>query len=277
MTIKCIALDMDRTTLNAEGKLSEKNKEALEYALKKGVHIVIASGRAFSALPADVLLIKGIEYAITSNGAEVYEIAGRKCLKRYCISPESVSRIMELTKDMPVTWEAFIAGEAFAEEEYVKDAIRFGASSQAAEYVRRTRRPRKDIFSFILEHKGELSSIDVIIRDEQQKDAVWAVLQGEVKDVYMTSSIAQLIEISDKACGKHSGLKFLTELLGIGREETAAFGDADNDSDMLAYAGCGVAVANASPGCLAVADLIVADHDMDGVAEGIYRLLAKTE
>ena len=50
MKIKCIALDMDRTTLSAEGKLSQKNKEALEYAIKKGVHVVIASGRAFSAL-----------------------------------------------------------------------------------------------------------------------------------------------------------------------------------------------------------------------------------
>lgn len=60
MAIKCIALDMDRTTLDAKGRLSEKNREALEYAIKKGVHIVIASGRAFSTLPADVMAVKGI-------------------------------------------------------------------------------------------------------------------------------------------------------------------------------------------------------------------------
>ena len=53
MSIKCIALDMDRTTLNAQGKLSKENREALIYAMQKGVHVCIASGRAFSALPEE--------------------------------------------------------------------------------------------------------------------------------------------------------------------------------------------------------------------------------
>ncbi len=277
MAIKCMAFDMDRTTLNAEGKLSQKNKEAFEYAIKKGVHVVIASGRAFSALPKDVLAVKGIEYAITSNGAEVYRIADRKCLKRYCISPESVVKIMELTKDMPVTFEAFIAGEAYAGEDYVHDPVRFGASQQAVEYVKRTRRPIKDIDTFILEHKKELSSIDVIVKDEALKREIWQLLKAEIEDIYITSSIPQLIEISDRACGKHSGLIFLTEYLGITKNETAAFGDADNDTDMLLYAGCGVAVANASEGCLKAADMVVPAYDKDGVAEGICKLLQKTE
>lgn len=277
MTIKCMAFDMDRTTLNAEGKLSQKNKEALEYAIKKGVHVVIASGRAFSALPKDVLAVKGIAYAITSNGAEVYSIADGKCLKRYCISPESVVKIMELTKNMPVTYEAFIAGEAYAGEEYVSDPVRFGALGQVVEYVKCTRKPVKNIVTFILEHKNELSSIDVIVKDEVLKKEIWQLLKEETEDIYMTSSIPQLIEISDRACGKHSGLEFISEYLGIGKEEMAAFGDADNDTDMLLYAGCGVAVANASEACLKAADMVVTSYDKDGVAEGIYRLLKKEE
>ena len=53
MAVRCIALDMDWTTLDAQGKLSKENKEALLYAIKKGVHVCIASGRAFSALPEE--------------------------------------------------------------------------------------------------------------------------------------------------------------------------------------------------------------------------------
>ena len=37
MDIKCIALDLDRTTLNAQGKLSEGNRQALSHAIEKGV------------------------------------------------------------------------------------------------------------------------------------------------------------------------------------------------------------------------------------------------
>ena len=43
MSVKCIALDMDRTTLNAQGMLSEENKKAIRLAIEKGVHVVIAS------------------------------------------------------------------------------------------------------------------------------------------------------------------------------------------------------------------------------------------
>ena len=83
MNIKCIALDLDRTTLNASGRLSDGNYNALCHAIENGVHIVIASGRSFDTLPKDVLAVPGIEYAITSNGAAIYHIPTSTCLHEY--------------------------------------------------------------------------------------------------------------------------------------------------------------------------------------------------
>lgn len=273
MSIKMIALDMDRTTLNADGKLSEETKEALEYAIAQNVHIVIASGRSFSALPKDVLAVKGIEYAISCNGAEVYHIPEKKCLQSFCISKEAVETVIKLTKGAAVTYEGFIRGQAYAAKEYVTDPVRFGAGEKVVEYVRSTRVSKEDIREFILAHKQELNSMDIIIKDPDEKNRIWELLCKEVQDVYITSSVAQLIEISDKKGGKHSGVKFVAELLGLEREEIAAFGDADNDVDMLLYAGVGVAVENASENCLQAADMIVPHHDRGGVAKGIYKLL----
>ena len=47
--------------------------------------------------------------------------------------------------------------------------------------------------------------------------------------------------------GKHTGAAFLLDHLGLDREELAAFGDGDNDAELLAFAGIGIAVENASP------------------------------
>lgn len=273
MAVKCIALDMDRTTLNAQGKLSDENREALLYAIKKGVHVCIASGRAFSALPEDVVSLPGIEYAITCNGAEVYDVLRKKCLHSFCLHKESVNAIMKVTENCPVTYEAFIRGQAYAGTEYVKDPVRFGATKQAVEYVQRTRRMESDIRAFISAHSRELNSIDIIVKDEESKAKVWKLLEKSVRDIYITSSIQQLIEISGKNSGKHNGLKFLTDLLGISLQETAAFGDADNDVEMLEIAGIGIAVANGSKAALEAADIITSHHDKNGVAEGIYKIL----
>lgn len=273
MCIKMIALDMDRTTLNAEGKLSEETKRALEYAIEKGVHIVIASGRSFSALPKDVLSVKGIEYAITCNGAEVYCIPESKCLQSFCLSEEAVEIIMRLTESAQATYEGFIKGQAYAAKAYVEDPVKYGAGKKVVDYVKNTRIAKDDIREFLLEHKKELNSMDIIVNDAAEKERILQLLHQEVGNVYITSSVAQLIEISDEKGGKHSGVKFVAELLGIEREQIAAFGDADNDVDMLLYAGVGLAVENASEKCLEAADKVVPHHDREGVAKGIYELL----
>ena len=68
MDLRLIALDLDGTTLNSQGKVSPYTKKILEKALSKGILVVIASGRALSAIPEDILNIRGLKYIITSNG-----------------------------------------------------------------------------------------------------------------------------------------------------------------------------------------------------------------
>ena len=93
MKIRCIALDLDQTTLDGDGRLSPANRAALEHAISQDIHIVIASGRPYAALPEDVLSVHGIEYAITSNGAAVYHLPTGHCLHRCTLTPVSVEAV----------------------------------------------------------------------------------------------------------------------------------------------------------------------------------------
>ena len=273
MKITCIALDLDKTTLDSDGALSGANRQAIEYAVQKGVHVVVASGRALDSLPKEVCRIQGIHYAITSNGAAVYELHTRKCLKQYKLTADSVRAILKLTEHMEVAYETFIDGKPYALKDYVEDPVRFGAAVKAIPYIQNTREPVPDILSFIEDHIECLDCIDVVVKGEDRKMQLWAMLQEQVQDIYITSSVPQLLEISYKDCGKHTGAKFLLDHLGLEREGLAAFGDADNDADLLRFAGCGIAVANATSGCRLAADYVTKSNDQDGVAYGIYSLL----
>lgn len=273
MSIQCIALDMDRTTLDASGHLSPGNRQALEHAIRKGVQIVIASGRSFSNLPRDVVSIPGIEYAITSNGAAVCRIPSGQRLRSYTLPPRAVEDILRLTQSPPVAYETFVDGVAYAGAAYVRDPLAYGATPQSVPYIQRTRHPESDIQGFLRAHIDRLDSLNLVVNSEAEKERLRALLARSVPDIYITSSVQQLVEISHHNCGKGAGIRFLTELLGLSREQVAAFGDADNDVDMLTFAGCGIAMANASPACLAAADAVTKHHDQDGVAYGIYELL----
>lgn len=286
MQIKFIALDLDRTTLDSQGRLSEINRRAIERAVAAGIHVVAASGRALASLPAEIVDIPGVQYAITSNGAAVYDISENRCLRQFKMTPQSVEEILQHTQpeggckeDMEISYEAFIDGRAFAEQRYVEDPVRFGATSHAVAYIQSTRTPIKDMREFISEHKSELDCIDIVVKSENMKERLWKSLRKNIADVYITSSVRQLLEISHRDAGKESGAAFLLEYLGLNREELAAFGDGDNDAELLRYAGIGFAVANASSGCRSAADRIVASNDENGVAQGIGIILEmeKTE
>lgn len=271
--VRLIALDLDGTTLDSSKQVSEKNRNAIINAVKNGVHVCIASGRAFDTLPSVVTEIPGIEYAITSNGAAVYEIRDKKCLRSYKLTAESVKTILELTKDMPVTYEAFIEGRAYAGSEYIHNPVKFGATKEAIHYIQTTRTLIDDITGFIRQHVNELDSMDIIVKDADMKEKVCDAIYKETQDVYITSSVKQLVEISYKDAGKKSGVKFLADRLGVPKEEIAAFGDADNDKDMIEYAGYGIAVANASISLKEKADYITLSNDEDGIAYAFANIL----
>lgn len=273
MDIQCIALDLDRTTLDAHGKLSTGNRKALLRAMQKGVHIVIASGRSFYTLPADVLAVPGIEYAITSNGAAVYHIPTETCLHQYKMTADSVFQILSLGESYPIAFEAFIDGTAYAEASYIDDPVSFGASPQAIPYIQHTRNKVFGMKSFIKENGQKIDSLDIVVGSPRMKDEIWKHLTQISKDIYITSSVAQLIEISHKDAGKHSGLCFIKDHLNLSRQQIAAFGDGDNDVDLLQAAGIGIAMENASPKCKSAANAITKRHDEDGVAWGIKHIL----
>ena len=72
--IRLVALDLDGTLLNHEGKVTSRTRAALQAAADRGVAIVPTTGRPLGNLPPVVAQLPGIRYAITSNGAAVWDL-----------------------------------------------------------------------------------------------------------------------------------------------------------------------------------------------------------
>ena len=91
--------------------------------------------------------------------------------------------------------------------------------------------------------------------------------------LYISKSLPFFLEFASPEVTKGSGLGFLAEHLGFTRERTVAFGDGENDVELLEWAGFGVAVANAHPRVLAVADWVCPSAAEEGVAQVVEALL----
>jgi HAD superfamily hydrolase (TIGR01484 family) len=104
-------------------------------------------------------------------------------------------------------------------------------------------------------------------------DALLAAAHAAVGDLATLthSSTDGLLEVSATGVSKASGLAALAEQHGVPADRVVAFGDMPNDLPMLAWAGHGVAVANAHPEVLAIAAEVTARNDEDGVAQVLER------
>ena len=112
MAIKCIALDLDGTTLDQDGRLPEANRKAMEDAITQGIEIVIASGRAYDTLPQEVLSIKGIGWAILPRclllGRSIYKNAVVEIKPPFALEPERLVlryRAGEVSTEILDWWE----------------------------------------------------------------------------------------------------------------------------------------------------------------------------
>ena len=69
--IKMIGLDLDGTLLNTKKELTENTRRVLREAIDAGILVLMATGRPYTGIPAELRNFPGIHYALTSNGARV--------------------------------------------------------------------------------------------------------------------------------------------------------------------------------------------------------------
>ena len=274
--IRLIALDLDGTTLNDKSELMPRTKAILEWAISQGIYVVAASGRAFASFPKGVLAIRGLAYAVTSNGAAVCEPKSGERVFAFSLEPEKVDAILHFLEEEPEREiEVFYQGTAYVSDRFYADPVSCGASEKMVPYIRRTRHPVGDIRVFLREHRKGLDSFDIIC-SEPEKRMEWKTRLEELGGLYITSSVSYRIEVSNEKSGKGSALRKVAELLDVKPEEIIAFGNAENDLDMLAFAGISVAVANSEPAVLHAADRIAPSNEEEGVAQILEEMLGIT-
>lgn len=272
MSIKMVALDLDGTTLTSDRRITERTEEAFRRATEKGVHIVVSTGRTFTALPPQVREMPYITYAITSNGAHINLVRTGESIYDAFLSVTAVREAARLYKELDTEIEVFVEGRAYMDQSYRDYIVEHGLSHRSAEYVLWSRTPVDGIADLLLANEEHIENINFCFEDteayERSRDLIKAIPEATI-----TSSFVNSLEVGGPDTSKRSALIELTGRLGIDRSELMCCGDAPNDIDMIEYAGIGVAVGNAWGGTKEHADYITGSNDEDGVAQAIEKFV----
>lgn len=269
--IKLIALDLDGTTLTRNG-LTRRTKETLEEAIEKGIEVVIATGRPYSALPEAVKTIKGLEHIIISNGAHIVRPLTGDFLYSNYVEREAILRVrdMLMKRDFPV--EVFTEGRAYVDRELYEDVKKNGSTYLAARYILRTREPVDRIYDFWYEHADSIENVNIQFEHQEDKAEMKSILE-KAEGITLTSSTYHNLEVGGETTSKASAIEELCRMKGLTMENVMAFGDSPNDGAMIRAAGIGVAMENATADILEDADITAPSNDDEGVAYTLRMLL----
>lgn len=268
------AFDLDGTILDM-GIMSRENSNALSLLRRRGMTLVLATGRHLDSIPNEIITSTGASYVVSGSGSAVDDIAAGKrlCSKVFedAVSREIVSFIASITSAYMLSCNKGII-------------ISNEVINQMQEKL-----PEEAHGQF----RGEYISNRIIIADPGQSirgediliDKIEAILPfsdriqefcEQIKKRYSVECIHSMdrhVEITPKGVDKASGMRELCGYLGINADQVIAFGDSGNDEAMLRWAGYSVAMGNAHENIKQIADYVTTSVSENGAAAAIDKLL----
>ena len=262
--IKLIVTDMDGTLLNSKHEVSDLFFDQFKKLKKHNIHFVAASGRQYHSILDKLKSIEEHITIIAENGA--YIVQNGKELFINAISETDINQLLPICENIPDTYVVL-------------------CGKKKAYILEETPQKFKDTIAEYYTEYIALKSFDSIPNDDFFKIAL-CNYHGSEKHIY--PSVKHLkndwqikvsgklwVDISQNSSHKGNAIAKIQKNHGITEAQTMAFGDYNNDLEMLKKASFSYAMQNAHPDVKKVARFETLSNDDDGVEAVIEILLGQ--
>ena len=265
------AFDLDGTVLRRNLRITQETITAFERLRGRGMRLVVATGRRFEDARdyAQRLGFTDRDPVICYGGSMVRRIDGETLLHRTLPRKSSIE-VLQWAAARDLHARVFVDGGIITSPD----------TPAALEHLRRyeesgistVESPSKWL------HEGGEEPTKLVIVDYPDDIGGWLeeARSAFAGRLFVTRSLPHYVEIGGLEGTKSKALQFLCERWGIEQDRVLAFGDADNDIDMLRFAGHGVAVGGMTGEVREAADRVVPGVDEDGVAGYVETLLGRS-
>jgi Cof subfamily protein (haloacid dehalogenase superfamily) len=271
MAIKMIAMDIDGTLLNGRAEITDANHEAIAQAARRGIEIVLVTGRRFDfACPVAEKLAVDL-FLIVNNGALIKSKTGETHLRH--LLPRDVARqVLEATDEFrdgtAVVFDRVRERQVISERFDWNDPARRGYYQRNREFLA-TVTPLEACLEedpIQVMFTGAVAPVRKALETLRELPCVGefsiALTEYEAKDF-------SILDVIRAGVSKGTSLKEWARRRGVRREEIMAIGDNCNDRDMLEFAGLPVVMGNCVPELKCLGWPVTLSNDESGVAEAI--------
>jgi Cof subfamily protein (haloacid dehalogenase superfamily) len=275
MAIRLLALDLDGTTLDAHGGLSDAVRDAVAAVQRRGIRVVLCTGRRFrTALP----MARSLELSgpiVVNNGVVVKQIESGVTLHHDYLPSDLYAEILTLMRGLgpPLVYVDAYHEQRDLVTERVDEAHPF-----QQEYLADNTQFYGVVDDLAVERPDHVIMMSAMA-DETSLAALRQRAVKELGDRVRTHALmnknyrGQILELLSSRSGKWPALERLAAADGIAPEEIAAVGDDRNDVEMIRRAGLGIAMGNAVEPAKRAAAIVVRSNAEGGAVEALQQVL----
>ena len=265
--IKLLALDMDGTLLNDQKEISPANIVAIQKAVDAGVKLVLCTGRILSGVKPyfeQLGLDAENEYVILNNGCALHQTSDWSLLDHHGLNADEIAYLADFARgfELPLTLcdvDNYYVVDQTANAHIIEDTQNIFLTPKTIS-LKKTINHHQPFF--LAKFVGEPGLVGDFMKEKD------AELSKHFNTVLSQPSIYETLP---QGVSKATALQSLAERLGLLPSEIMAIGDANNDREMLEFAGLAIAMDNASAPIKALANHVTSSNNEDGVAAAIYK------
>lgn len=274
MIYKLLAVNIDGTLLQSNGRYSKAAKEAIEYVYSKGVTVVLVTSRNYHNCRKVAKSLKINPMIVAAQGAFVgTSITNPLFVKK--ISEDTTLDIVKVLEGISCQFklnyeETQVGNRVNLPENFLGKAVMYVSEQTlfSQQYVDR-------VSDYLQEHHSNPLSIEVIFQNKKEQQDVVRIFQNMFSDITLLEKTPSLLLIAPECVTKWNGLRYLADYLDISRSEIVAIGDSIDDLELIEGAGVGVAMGNGIAELKKAADWITRTNDDDGLAYMVKELFRK--
>lgn len=284
MKYRLLALDLDGTVFDSNGRVPAANAAAIQRAVDAGVLVSLCTGRGLTESRPALEALHFTGPLVLANGALIADAETGKTLERSVIEPRLALEVVEILADSDDA-VLVLMDPARVEHDYLvvkperlTENTRWWFDYCKARYATVDTATERDLHDAV--RVGIVGPADKMPAAKRRIERAFGdrLFVQHFMAIEATEPKAMpihIFEVFAAGVNKWSALAWLAECHDITPAQVAAIGDNVNDVEMLAGAGCGVAMANAVPQAMAVSDRVTGGHDEAGVAHAIDQLLSE--
>ena len=263
---KIVFIDIDGTLYNSKSKITKFTKDIITKLSKKGVLVVLTSGRNSYQVRAISQSVNASNYIIASNGAEVYDYLNDIDIYQSNIDYLTVEKIYQYCQEHNL--------KLYLNTKYKRLVNQRDSGFPENTYVSSLEEIKGNIISQIVVQSSNFNRMLVLkdlfhtkypILKNANSSSQLRNLQHQANDVFFRDFILE-------NTSKSSGIVKLLEYLKISAEEAISLGDSYNDISMFELTGLSIAMGNAIPEIQKQADRVTLSNNQDGVAYALKNI-----